>query len=184
MKTLKDILLERLVLSKTKSSIAHAVICTEEEILNDELSIEEIDKFNQPFILKHDSNVKQLFTYFHLLLNGNIIGIIEYNNYFSWINLIVPLKTYKNLTGLYDYPRNEDDYIELDTNIKRCILMLDERFENKQLISIIIHAIHLNDMKIADAKISLSIHILSLTVVISPNALKCRTLNCIKFCHI
>jgi hypothetical protein len=145
MKTLKDILLERLVLSKTKSSIAHAVICTEEEILNDELSIEEIDKFNQPFILKHDSNVKQLFTYFHLLLNGNIIGIIEYNNYFSWINLIVPLKTYKNLTGLYDYPQNEDDYIELDTNIKRCILMLDERFENKQLIGLTIPEIYKQD---------------------------------------
>jgi hypothetical protein len=145
MKTLKDILLERLVLSKTKSSIAHAVICTEEEILNDELSIEEIDKFNQPFILKYDSNVERPYTYFHLLLNGNIIGIIEYNNYFSWINLIVPLKTYKNLTGLYDYPRNEDDYIELDTNIKRCILMLDERFENKQLIGLTIPEIYKRD---------------------------------------
>ena len=33
MKTLKDILLERLVLSKTKSSNAPVVICTEEEIL-------------------------------------------------------------------------------------------------------------------------------------------------------
>jgi hypothetical protein len=145
MKTLKDILLERLVLSKTKSSIAHAVICTEEEILNDELSIEEIDKFNQPFILKYDSNVERPYTYFHLFLNDNIIGIIEYNNYFSWINLIVPLKTYKNLTGLYDYPRNEDDYIELDTNIKRCILMLDERFENKQLIGLTIPEIFVRD---------------------------------------
>lgn len=145
MKTLKDILLERLVLSKTKSSIAHAVICTEEEILNDELCIEEIDKFNQPFILQHDYNIKRPYTYFHLLLNGNIIGIIEYNNYFSWINLIVPFKTYKNLTGLYDYPQNEDDYIELDTNIKRCILMLDERFENKQLIGLTIPEIYKRD---------------------------------------
>jgi hypothetical protein len=146
MKTLKDILLERLVLSKTKSSNAPVVICTEEEILNDELSIEEIDKFNQPFILKYDdSNVTREYTYFHLLLNSNIIGIIEYNNYFSWINLIVPLKTYKNLTGLYDYPQNEDDYIELDTNIKRCILMLDERFENKQLIGLTIPEIYKRD---------------------------------------
>lgn len=145
MKTLKDILLERLVLSKSKSSNAPVVICTEEDILNDELRIEEIDNFNQPFILKHDSNIERPFTYFHLFLNDNIIGIIEYNNYFSWLNLIVPLKTYKNLTGLYDYPQNEDDYIELDTNIKRCILMLDERFENKQLIGLTIPEIYKRD---------------------------------------
>ena len=94
MKSLKDILLERLVLSKTKSSIAPVVICTEEEILNDELRIEEIDKFNQPFILKYDdSNITREYIYFYLFLNDNIIGIIEYQNYFSWINLIVPLKT-------------------------------------------------------------------------------------------
>ena len=62
-----------------------------------------------------------------------------------WINLIVPLKTYKNLTGLYDYPQNEDDYIELDKNIKRCILMLDERFENKQLIGLTIPEIYKRD---------------------------------------
>lgn len=145
MKTLKDILLERLVLSKTKSSNAPVVICTEEEILNGELRIEEIDKFNQPFLLKHEGNIKREYTYFYLLLNDNIIGIIEYNNYFSWLNLIVPLKTYKNLTGLYDYPQNEEDYIELDTNIKRCILMLDERFENKQLIGLTIPEIFKQD---------------------------------------
>lgn len=145
MKQLKDILLERLVLSKSKSSNAPVVICSEEDILNDELRIEEIDKFNQPFILKHDSNIERPFTYFHLFLNDNIIGIIEYNNYFSWLNLIVPLKTYKNLTGLYDYPQNEEDYVELDTNIKRCILMLDERFENKQLIGLTIPEIYKQD---------------------------------------
>lgn len=145
MKILKDILLERLVLSKTKSSIAPVVICTEEEILNGELRIEEIDKFNQPFLLKHDATTKREYTYFYLLLNDNIIGIIEYNNYFSWLNLIVPLKTYKNLTGLYDYPHNEEDYIEVDTNIKRCILMLDERFENKQLIGLTIPEIFKQD---------------------------------------
>ena len=145
MKTLKDILLERLVLSKTKTSIAPVAICTEEEILNGELRIEEIDKFNQPFILKHASNIKRPYTYFYLLLNDNIIGIIEYNNYFSWINLIVPLKTYKNLTGLYDYPHNEEDYTTLDTNITRCILMLDERFENKQLIGLTIPEIFKQD---------------------------------------
>ena len=139
MKTLKDILLERLVLSKTKHSIESAVICTEEEILNGKLRVEEIDKFNQPFILKHhDSNTERDYTYFYLFLNDNIIGIIEYNNYYTWLNLIVPLKTYKNLTGLYDYPQNEEDYIELDRNIKRCILMLDERFENKQVIGLTI----------------------------------------------
>lgn len=156
MKTLKDILLERLVLSKTKSSNAPVAICTEEEILNDELRIEEIDKFNQPFILKHDANAKRPYTYFHLFLNDNIIGIIEYNNYFSWINLIVPLKTYKNLTGLYDYPQNEDDYIELDANIKRCILMLDERFENKQLIGLTIPEIYKRDKYQYLAKSSLT----------------------------
>lgn len=145
MKTLKDILLERLVLSKTKSSNAPVAICTEEEILNDELRIEEIDKFNQPFILPYNSNIKRPYTYFHLFLNDNIIGIIEYNNYFSWLNLIVPFKTYKNLTGLHDYPQNEDDYIELDANIKRCILMLDERFENKQLIGLTIPEIYKRD---------------------------------------
>jgi hypothetical protein len=145
MKTLKDILLERLVLSKTKSSIEHAVICTEEEILNDELYVEEIDKFNQPFILTQlANNTEREYTYFYLFLNDNIIGIIEYNNYYAWLNLIVPLKTYKNLTGLYDYPQN-DDYIELDTNIKRCILMLDERFENKQLIGLTIPEIFVRD---------------------------------------
>ena len=77
MKTLKYILLERLVLSKTKSSNAPVAICTEEEILNDELRIEEIDKFNQPFILIHDANAKRPYTYFHLFLNDNIIGIID-----------------------------------------------------------------------------------------------------------
>lgn len=145
MKTLKDILLERLILSKTKSSIDPAVICTEEEILNCELRIKEIDKFNQPFLIKHESNIKREYTYFYLFLNDNIIGIIEYNNYFSWINLIVPLKTYKNLTGLYDYPQNEEDYIELDTNIKRCILMIDERFENKELIGLTIPEVFKQD---------------------------------------
>ena len=159
MKTLKDILLERLVLSKTKSSNAPVVICTEEEILNDELRIEEIDKFNQPFILKHDSNTKRPYTYFYLFLNDNIIGIIEYNNYFSWLNLIVPLKTYKNLTGLHDYPRNEDDYIELDTNVKRCILMLDERFENKQLIGLTIPEIFKKDKNQYLSKSSLPLQV-------------------------
>ena len=139
MKTLKDILLERLVLSKTKSSNAPVVICTEEEILNDELRVEEIDKFNQPFILTQLANNTELeYTYFYLFLNDNIIGIIEYNNYYAWLNLIVPLKTYKNITGLYDYPQNEEDYIELATNIKRRILMIDERFENKHLIGLTI----------------------------------------------
>ena len=47
-------------------------------------------------------------------------------------------KTYKNITGLYDYPQNEEDYIELTTNIKRRILMIDERFENKHLIGLTI----------------------------------------------
>lgn len=145
MKTLKDILLERLILSKNKTSNVQVVICTEEEILNGELRIEEINKFNQPFLLKHKSNVKLEYTYFYLFLNGNIIGIIEYNNYFSWLNLIVPFKTYKNLTGLYSYPQNEEDYIELDTNIKRCILMVDERFENKELIGLTIPEVFKQD---------------------------------------
>lgn len=145
MKTLKDILLERLVLSKTKSSNAPVVICTEEEILNGKLRIEEIDKFNQPFLLKHEATIKREYTYFYLFLNDNIIGIIEYNNYYAWLILIVPLKTYKNITGLYDYPQNEEDYIELDTNIKRCILMIDERFENKHLIGLTIPEIIYKD---------------------------------------
>ena len=145
MKTLKDILLERLVLSKTKPSNAPVVICTEEEILNGKLRIEEIDKFNQPFLLKHEGAIKREYTYFYLFLNDNIIGIIEYNNYYAWLNLIVPLKTYKNLTGLYDYPQNEEDYIELDTKIKRCILMIDVRFENKHLIGLTIPEIIYKD---------------------------------------
>lgn len=157
MKPLKDILLERLILSKTKFSNAPVVICTEDEILNDELRIEEIDEFNQPFILKYDdSNITREYTYFYLFLNDNIIGIIEYQNYFSWLNLIVPLKTYKNLTGLHNYPRNEDDYIELDTNIKRCILMLDERFENKQLIGLTIPEIYIKDKNQYLSKTSLT----------------------------
>ena len=97
MKTLKDILLERLVLSKTKSSNAPVAICTEEEFLNCKLHIEEIDKFNQPFLLKHDATTKREYTYFHLFLNDSIIGIIEYNNYYAWLNLIVPLKTNGNM---------------------------------------------------------------------------------------
>lgn len=146
MKTLKDILLERLVLSKTKSSNAPVVICTEEEFLNGKLHIEEIDKFNQPFILTQlANNTEREYTYFYLFLNDNIIGIIEYNNYYAWLNLIVPLKTYKNITGLYDYPYNEEDYTTLDTNITRCILMLDERFENKQLIGLTIPEIFTQD---------------------------------------
>lgn len=156
MKTLKDILLERLVLSKTKSSIAPVVICTEEEILNGKLRIEEIDKFNQPFLLNHEGNIKRQYTYFYLFLNDNIIGIIEYNNYYAWLNLIVPFKTYKNLTGLYDYPQNEEDYIELDRNIKRCILMIDERFENKQLIGLTIPEILYKDKNQYMSKSSLT----------------------------
>lgn len=156
MKALKDILLERLVLSKTKSSKALVAICTEEEILNGELRIEEIDKFNQPFLLKHEGNIKREYTYFHLFLNDNIIGIIEYNNYYAWLNLIVPLKTYKNLTGLYDYPQNEEDYIELDRNIKICILMLDKRFENKHLIGLTIPEIFTQDKNQYLSKLSLT----------------------------
>jgi hypothetical protein len=146
MKTLKDILLEKISISRNKLPLAPNIICcTEEEILNGELRIEEIDKFNQPFLLKHEGNIKREYTYFYLLLNDNIIGIIEYNNYYCWLNLIVPLKTYKNLTGLYDYPQNEEDYIEVDRNIKRCILMLDERFENKQVIGLTIPEIFYKD---------------------------------------
>ena len=50
-------------------------ISTKLEILNDELRIEEIGEFNQPFILQHDSNVKREYTYFYLFLKSK--GLLE-----------------------------------------------------------------------------------------------------------
>lgn len=112
MKSLKDIIIERLVLSKTRNS--GGMSCTKKDFLGD-IIIEPIKD-----VMNRFEDVSDRLTYYNVLKDDVVIGIIEKNTNL-YFNLIVSSATYENIMGDKCTP-SDTDYPDLPERIQKNIL--------------------------------------------------------------
>ena len=112
MKTLKDIVIERLVLSKTHHSTGIAF--TKKDFSGD-IIIEPIEDVTNVF-----DDFKDKLTYYNVIKAVVVIGIIEQNTNL-YFNLIVSSATYEKIMGDKCEP-NDFDYPDLPERIQKNIL--------------------------------------------------------------
>ena len=112
MKNLKDIILERLILSKTRNS--SGVMCTLKDFLGD-IIIEPIKEVKNEF-----NDVRDQLSYYNVIKAGVVIGVIEKNTNL-YFNVIVSPTTYEKIMGVKCEP-DFDDYPDLPERIQKNIL--------------------------------------------------------------
>ena len=112
MKSLKDIVIERLVLSKMHHSTGTAF--TKRDFSSD-IIIEPIKEVTYEF-----NDVEDRLTYYNVIKAGLVIGIIEQNTNL-YFNLIVSSATYEKIMG-DKCETNDFDYPDLPERIQKNIL--------------------------------------------------------------
>ena len=112
MKSLKDIVIERLVLSKTHHSTGTAF--TKKDFSGD-IIIEPIKEVTYEF-----NDVEDRLTYYNVIKAGLVIGVIEQNTNL-YFNLIVSSATYEKIMG-DKCETNDFDYPDLPERIQKNIL--------------------------------------------------------------
>lgn len=112
MKSLKDIVLERLVLSKKRRT--NGIAFTKRDFSGD-IIIEPIKDVTNVF-----DDFKDKLTYYNVIRDGVVIGIIEQNTDL-YFNLIVSPETYENIMGVKCEP-TDVDYPDLPERIQKNIL--------------------------------------------------------------
>ena len=112
MKSLKDIIIERLILSKTHNS--GGMTCTPKDFLGD-IIIEPIKD-----VMNRFEDVSDRLSYYNVIKDGVIIGAIEKNTNL-YFNLIVSSATYENIMGDKCIP-SDTDYPDLPERIQKNIL--------------------------------------------------------------
>lgn len=114
MKSLKDIIIERLVLSKTQHSTR--TYFTKKDFLGD-IIIEPIKDVQNKF-----NDVSDKLSYYNIIKAGLVIGIIEQNTDL-YFNLIVSSSTYENIMGFKcECSPADTDYPDLPERIQKNIL--------------------------------------------------------------
>ena len=113
MKSLKDIIIERLILSKTRRS--SGIVFTKKDFLGD-IIIELIEDVTAEF----NDDIEDRLTYYNVIKAGYVIGIIEQNNNL-YFNLIVSSATYEKIMG-GQCISSDDDYPDLPERIQKNIL--------------------------------------------------------------
>lgn len=112
MKNLKDIIIERLILSKTHNSSGTA--CTMKDFLGD-IIIEPIEEVKNEF-----NDVRDQLSYYNVIKAGFVIGVIEKNTNL-YFNLIVSSATYEKIMG-NKCETNDFDYPDLPERIQKNII--------------------------------------------------------------
>lgn len=112
MKSLKDIVIERLVLNKTHHS--SGIAFTKKDFSGD-IIIEPIEDVTNVF-----DDFKDKLTYYNVIKAGLVIGIIEQNTNL-YFNLIVSSVTYEKIMG-DKCETNDFDYPDLPERIQKNIL--------------------------------------------------------------
>lgn len=112
MKSLKDIIIERLILSKNNRS--SRIGFTKNDFLGD-IIIEPIEE-----VMSKIEDVNDRLTYYNVINAGFIIGIIEKNTDL-YFNLIVSAATYEKIMGVQCEP-TDVDYPDLPERMQKNIL--------------------------------------------------------------